>query len=553
MTKKIFRSIIFVSVVTFSACFIIVMGILYSYFNNQLLEELKSEITLVERGIEMEGIDYFDKLEFKNRITWIDENGNVIYDSDIKADKLENHSEREEVYEAFENGKGSSQRYSNTFSVRTVYFAKLLDDGSVIRISSEQYSLLALLMTMMEPMLIVILIAIIMSILLADKLSKKILKPINDIDLDRPDIDENYPEITPLIKKINRQNDIINKQIEELKKSEEEFMTITSNMSEGLLIIDNNTEILSYNNGILKLLNKEEAKIGESAFTLNRMEPFRKSVYGALDGAHVEKNMEYEGKVYQILANPVFEDKKVNGAVILMVDVTEKEQREALRREFTSNVSHELKTPLTSIYGISEIMMNGIVKPEDIGKFSADIYRESGRLISLVNDIIRLSQLDENSISEEKTPVDLYSLAISVANRLEPLAESRDIKILVSGEKTVVNGIKTILDEIIYNLVENGIKYNRDGGKVEIFIGIENEYPVIRVSDTGIGIPKEDVSRVFERFYRVDKSHSKKIGGTGLGLSIVKHGAYYHGATVRVENSNENGTSFIVKFRKESL
>lgn len=547
MTKKIFRSIIYASFVTFLACFVFIMGILYEYFNNSLLKELRNEADIVEQGIELYGEKYLENIDSANRITWIDSDGDVLYDSEIDDSKLENHSEREEVIEAFESGSGSSQRYSATFAERNIYYAKLLDNDTVIRISSSQYTVWALLLAMVEPMLFVFVIVIIISVFLAVALSKKIVRPLNDMDLENPDVDENYPEISPLLKKISRQNMLIDRQMKALKKNEEEFMTITSNMSEGLVIIDKNTEILSFNSGALKLLGKDKAELGESIFTLNRSEGFRNAVDEALKGNHGEGSLEIDGRICQVLANPVF-DVDVRGAVVLIMDVTEKEQREALRREFTSNVSHELKTPLTSIYGISEIMMNGIVKPEDMGRFAENIHNESGRLINLVSDIIRLSQLDELSDEIEKVPVDIYASAKSVAERLKSLAEKNEVTIEVSGEKTIINGVNSMIDEIIYNLCENAVKYNKTGGKVSIFAGIENGKKTIKVSDTGIGIPKEDFNRIFERFYRVDKSHSRKIGGTGLGLSIVKHGAAYNGARVEVESREGVGTTFRVIF-----
>lgn len=551
MTKKILRSIIFASIVTGLACIVFIMGILYDYFNKSLLNELEREASLVEQGVELYGEKYFDSLETEGRITWIDKDGNVIYDSNMDAEKLENHREREEVAEAFKYGSGSSQRYSSTFAERNIYYAELMDDGTVIRVSSSQYSIWSIIMAMIQPVLFVAVLVIILSVFLAVKLSKKIVKPINEMDLDHPDIDENYPEISPLLKKISRQNMLIDRQMKALRKNEEEFMTITSNMAEGLIIIDRGTGILSFNNGAIKLLGKKNVEIGDSVYTLNRSEGFREGISSALEGKHSEQMIEHGGRVYQLLMNPVFENNTVNGAVILIMDVTEREQRETLRREFTSNVSHELRTPLTSIFGISEIMMNGIVKPEDMAGFAANIHDESGRLINLVNDIIKLSQLDENSVTAQKEPVDIFALAKSTADRLKPIADKNSVTISVSGEKTVINGINYILDEIIYNLCENAVKYNKEGGNVEIYVGKENCRPIIRVSDTGIGIPKEQYSRIFERFYRVDKSHSRKIGGTGLGLSIVKHGAAFHNARVEVESQLGEGTVFTVIFDDE--
>ncbi len=548
MTKKIFRSIIFVSIVTFLACVALILGILFEYFNGSLLDELQNAAALAEQGITLQGSSYFEGLDSEDRITWIDSDGSVLYDTEIDSEMLENHMDREEVAEAFEKGSGSSQRYSDTFAEKEVYYAKLMEDGTVIRVSSSQYTVWTILLAMIQPTIFLFIIVILLSVFMASKLSKRIVKPINEMDIDSPDADENYPEISPLIKKISRQNILINRQMKELKRSGEEFMTITSNMSEGLIIIDKNTKIISYNTGALKHLGVESAEQGDSVFTLNRSQSFTNSIDNALKGTNSESLMELNDKVYEILANPVFEGDKITGAIILIVDVTEKEQRESLRREFTSNVSHELKTPLTSIYGISEIMVNGIVKPEDMGHFAETIHSESGRLINLVNDIIKLSQLDEKSITTENEPVDIFALAQNVAERLKDLADNNGIEINVEGENTVIDGANTILDEIIYNLCENAIKYNKPNGKVNIFVGRQNGKPVIRVADTGIGIPDADQARIFERFYRVDKSHSRKIGGTGLGLSIVKHGAAYHGGHVEVESKLGEGTVFTVIF-----
>ena len=550
MTGKIFRSIICASLVTLLACFVLIMGILYEYFNGSLLRELKNEADIIQQGIELYGEEYLEDTDFANRITWIDTDGTVIYDSMIEADELENHLEREEVREAFDEGSGSSQRYSATIAERNVYYAKLMDNDTVIRISSSQYTVWTLLLAMLEPIIFVFVIVAALSVFLAVKLSKKIIEPLNGMDLDNPDVDGKYPEIAPLLKKISRQNMLIDRQMRALKKNEEEFMTITSNMSEGLVIIDNKTNVLSYNKGVLNLLNRENAEIGDSVFVLNRSEGFRDAVDKAIDGEHGEGSFEVDGRICQVLANPVFDGGSVRGAVILVMDVTEKESREALRREFTANVSHELRTPLTSIYGISEMMMNNIVKPEDINRFAENIHSESGRLINLVNDIIRLSQLDELSNGVEKTPVDLYESAKSVALRLCELAAKNEVTIEVTGESAVVNGVPSMIDEIIYNLCENAVKYNKPGGKVTIFTGEENGKKVIKVSDTGIGIPKEHLNRIFERFYRVDKSHSRKIGGTGLGLSIVKHGAAYNGAHVTVDSREGEGSTFTVIFEK---
>ncbi len=549
MTKKIFRSIIFGSVITLLVSFVFIMGILYEYFNNQLLSELRNEATLAELGVEEYGVDYLENIDLENRVTWIDKDGTVLYDTTVDAAKLENHADREEFKEAVENGSGSSQRYSDTLAEKIVYYALKLDDGTVIRISSEQYSAWALIASMLDPLIFVFVIIVIISILLANLLSKKIVKPLNEMNIENPDIDANYPEVMPLVKKIRNQHVLIERQMTELKKNEEEFRAITSNMQEGFIIIDTKTLVLSFNNGIEKLFDVHDIKIGDSVFTINRSEVFREVVEGSLVGKRGEGQLKYNGKIYQLYANPVFEDGNVRGSVLLIVDVTEKEKREELRREFTSNVSHELKTPLTSIFGISEIIMNGIVKPDDIPKFAKDIHNESGRLITLVNDIIKLSKLDEGAGFGDKQPVDIFKMAQDTITRLDSMAQERNITVKLTGEKTVMESIPAVTDEIIHNVIENAIKYNKENGSVDVFAGKENGRITFRVKDTGIGIPDADINRVFERFYRVDKSHSRKIGGTGLGLSIVKHGVSFLGGELSIKSKVNEGTTITIVFK----
>ncbi|MBU5464599.1 sensor histidine kinase [Anaerotignum sp. MSJ-24] len=549
MTKKIFRSIIFGSVITLIVSFVFIMGILYEYFNNQLLSELRNEATLAELGVEEYGVDYLENIDLENRVTWIDKDGTVLYDTTVDAAKLENHADREEFKEAVENGSGSSQRYSDTLAEKIVYYALKLDDGTVIRISSEQYSAWALIASMLDPLIFVFVIIVIISILLANLLSKKIVKPLNEMNIENPDIDANYPEVMPLVKKIRKQHILIERQMTELKKNEEEFRAITSNMQEGFIIIDTKTLVLSFNNGIEKLFDVHDIKIGDSVFTIDRSEAFRDCVESSLKGKRGEGQLKYNGKIYQLYANPVFEDGNVRGSVLLIVDVTEKEKREELRREFTSNVSHELKTPLTSIFGISEIIMNGIVKSDDIPKFAKDIHNESGRLITLVNDIIKLSKLDEGAGFGDKQPVDIFKMAQDTITRLDSMAQERNITVKLTGEKTIMESIPAVADEIIHNVIENAIKYNKENGSVDVFAGKENGWITFRVKDTGIGIPDADINRVFERFYRVDKSHSRKIGGTGLGLSIVKHGVSFLGGELSIKSKVNEGTTITIVFK----
>ena len=550
MKRKIFSGIFLVSVLTFLACLVLILGVLYNYFDMQLIEGLHTEGTTIAAGIEAGGETYLQNLTvYDNRLTWIAADGEVLFDNQADPSSMENHLDREEIAEALQSGQGESSRYSETLSQKTVYYALRLSDNSVIRLSDTRSTVWNLLFGMFQPILLVLTIAIILSAILASRISKSIVRPINAIDLEAPDVEGNYDEISPLLLKIHHQNEQIRRQMEELRRQREEFQLITENMSEGFLVVDAKTELLSYNSAALRLLGSGPVEGTPSVLTLNRGESFRHAVETALAGEHCEQTMSLGSAVYHVIANPVTHQKKPAGAVIVILDCTERELRDQMRREFTSNVSHELKTPLTSIYGVSEMIANGIVKPEDIRSFAQNIHEESGRLITLIEDIMKLSQLDENSIPADPVAVDLYQLAASVIERLKRQAEERNIAVDLDGGTAIVQGIPNVLEEMIYNLCDNAIKYNRDGGRVRISVNKDKDgHPVVRVQDTGIGIPKEHQARVFERFYRADKSHSKKIGGTGLGLSIVKHAAAYHGATVRLESEEGKGTIVTVRF-----
>jgi two-component system phosphate regulon sensor histidine kinase PhoR len=421
MTKKIFKGIILVSLLTLIAGLILISGVLYEYFGNRLSTELESEAAYVAQGIEQMGEQYFDGLDTsKNRITWIDADGTVLYDSKADVETMENHANREEVVEAFETGTGEAVRYSKTLSEQTIYYAILLDNGTVARVSSTQYTVWVLLLGVVQPMIVILVFAIVLSAILASLVSKRIVKPINAIDLSNPDIDEPYEELSPLLRNMNRQNRMIQQQMDELRRKQEEFSMITENMNEGFLIVDGKTDILSYNSSALKLLGAEGDVDKKSVLTVNRSGSFRKAVELALAGQHNNQLMQVNNRYYHIIANPVMNEKQISGAVIIIIDVTEKEQREVLRREFTSNVSHELKTPLTSISGVAEFMMNGIDRAEDIPVFAQNIYDEAGRLITLLLTISSmLSQLDENSVPLEREMVDLYETVKRVAGRLE--------------------------------------------------------------------------------------------------------------------------------------
>ncbi len=557
MTNKIFKSIFVTSVITAAVCLMLMISILHSYFFTQIKKEIASETSFVATGVEHVGLKYFENSDFTehSRITWIAADGKVIYDTAQNAEKMESHADREEFKEALKNGWGESERYSETLGKKTMYYALLLDDGTVIRVSSQRYTTLVLMLDMVRPMVFIFVAILILCIAMSKLMAQMIVKPINAIDLEKPDIDQSYEEIAPLLKKINKQNKTITKQMRKLQKKQNEFNTITENMSEGFLLIDKNTELLSYNSAALRILNADssDVEVNKSVYYINRSENFRLAVEKALKGKSNEKKMVLNGKVYNILANPVFTEKEsgkeLHGAVLVILDITEKELREEMRHEFTSNVSHELKTPLTSIYGISEMMVNGMVRPADVGGFAGDIYVESGRMINLINDIIKLSQLDEeSSIADQKEPVDLYNSAAEVVERLTSHAKKRGISLILKGDHATINGVPSMISEIIYNLCDNAVKYNRDDGQITITIVNDAKHPKLIVEDTGIGIPAEHLDRIFERFYRVDKSHSRKIGGTGLGLSIVKHSVMYHNGKINIESKPDIGTKITIVF-----
>lgn len=555
MRARIFRVIFGVSIAVTAACFLLIMGGLYRYFSGQYAAELESEALYLRQGAEKNGVLFFDGLEVAKgqRITWIDATGVVMYDSKTDAAMMESHKDREEFVEAMNFGTGFAERYSSTFSERTLYYAVKLTDGTVLRVAGTQYSVWAILIGLVRPVTVVILLVIGASAFLASRLSKSIVRPINSIDPEHPEEAETYEELTPLLRRMSLQNREIEKRIDALKRARQEISAITENMAEGFLVVDRNTDLLSYNHSALKLLGAEKAETGQSVLTLNRSEQFRGSIEEAIKGKHSEHKMEMEGRVYQVIGNPVYRGRSIAGAVIVILDITEKEQREYLRREFTANVSHELKTPLTSISGFAEIIKNGLAKPEDTARFADLIHKEAGKLISLVGDIIRLSQLDEETMPQPKESVNLLELAQEVSARLGKTASSGQVELSVSGDSVSINGVRQILEEMIYNLCDNAIKYNRPGGCVNISVRCGQKDIEFIVTDTGIGIPQGEQKRVFERFYRVDKSHSKDVDGTGLGLSIVKHGAAYHKASVILDSVPDQGTTVRILFPKDCM
>lgn len=548
MHKKIFRSSVLVTLFVLISSVVLIMGILYDYFESQLIGELKREAAYISAAIENEGIEYLDSIENQNeRITLIAHDGTVIADTVVDVKSLENHSSRDEVKQAIQNGSGTSSRYSDTLTEKIVYYAIKMEDGNILRISTRHYTVVTILIGLAQPIAIVAFISLLLSLWLCHRVSVKLVEPINTLDLEHPENNETYDELTPLLKKIANQRQTIDKQLKDAVQMQEEFKLITENMNEGFLVIDKEMRILTYNSSAMKFLDISE-KESESILSVNRTKEFREMLERVLSGERYESETESDERCCRFIANPVFDGDGVIGAVIVILDVTESVNREKLRREFTSNVSHELKTPLTSISGFAEIMKSGDTPEETVIDFSNSIYNEAQRLISLVSDIMKISELDEKSVVYEKETVDLYALSLEAAERLRTEADKKNAKINVTGDTAEVVGVRKILDEMIYNLCDNAIKYNKDNGIVDIIISSSDNKVKLTVRDTGIGIPTAQQSRVFERFYRVDKARSKSIGGTGLGLSIVKHGAMYHNAEIELESKENVGTSVSVIF-----
>lgn len=549
MTKRIFRTIFFVAISIFIASVLLFMTVLYDYFSAVERNQLQIQTELAAQGVQHEGDGYFEELEAKEfRITWIGTDGSVLYDSASDAGDMENHLEREEVKEALAKGYGESSRYSSTLTERYLYSAKRLPDGTVIRLSVTQKSLLVLTLGMLQPIIIIFAVAVILSAVLASRLSKKIVNPLNELNLDQPLDNDGYDELSPLLHRIDTQQKQIKSQKEELERRQSEFEAVTGGMTEGIVLLNQKGIILSINRAASKLLDTDSLAVGKDILSVNRSLALTELLDKAKNGKYAETVIELGNGKYQLDASPVFSNNELIGMAILFLDVTEKEKNEQMRREFTANVSHELKTPLHTISGCAELMANGMVKEEDITKFSAQIYKEAGRMIQLVEDIIKLSRLDEGEDDMKREETDLFALADHAVTALKPEGEKAGVGIELRGESAVLYGIPQLLDSIVYNLCDNAIKYNRKGGFVSVTVKNEDECVLLSVSDTGIGIPKEAQVRIFERFYRVDKSHSGEIGGTGLGLSIVKHAARLHGAEIGLQSVVGSGTTVTVKF-----
>ncbi len=548
MTKKIFHSIFLVVLAVLLASFLIISYVLYGNFTYVQESHLKAQAALAAQGVDNEGAGYFQGLDTSGyRLTWVSSDGTVLYDSSADAKTMGNHLDREEIREALENGAGESERYSSTLAERTLYRAQRLSDGTVVRVSVTQDSVLALLLGMLNPMLFVLLGAVVISILLARRLSRRIVAPLNEMDLEQPLENNAYEELSPLLTRIERQHRQIKSQLEELSRRQDEFSAVTGSMSEGLILLNEHSAILSINPAAARLFGVDAGCVGRDMLIVDRSLAMQELVKAAQAGKHDETVVNLRGREYQINASPVLSGGSVAGVVLLTFDVTEKALAEKQRREFTANVSHELKTPLQSILGSAELIENGLVKSADMPRFVGHIRSEASRLMALISDIIRLSQLDEG-VSLPMEDADLKALAVDVAEALSEQVKARGVTLEIHGESAPVRGVKRLLWEIVYNLCLNAIQYNRENGRVDVTIAREASCVALTVADTGIGISPQHQSRVFERFYRVDKSHSKETGGTGLGLSIVKHAAQYHNATIDLQSAPGKGTSITVRF-----
>ncbi len=551
MIRRIFRSILLVAAVTLLASLIVILGVMFDFATGLQEKQLKTELALAARAVEQNGADYLSGLAAgDDRLTLVSADGRVLADTSVAADSMENHADREEIRQALETGAGESARYSATLTEKTLYYATALSNGSILRISISQATVLTVVLGMAQPIAVVALAAIILSAVFARRMAKRIVDPLNRIDLERPLDNEAYEELSPLLNRINRQHQQIREQLRTLEQKTDEFTQTTAGMKEGLVLLDSRGMVLSINPAAQRLFGADASCVGQDFLSVDRDHDMSVALRRAMDEGHSEFRAEQNGREYQFDVSRMESGGSVVGEVLLAFDVTEQANAERSRREFTANVSHELKTPLQSIIGSAELIENGLVKPEDQPRFIGHIHQEATRLVVLIEDIIRLSQLDEG-LQTAFEPVDLYAVAEEAASALREAAETKGVRLSVSGKHAFVDGVRRLIYEIVFNLCDNAIKYNVADGSVQIVITEDARHAAIEVRDTGIGIPAEHRSRVFERFYRVDKSHSRQSGGTGLGLSIVKHAAMYHGAKIDLKSEPGEGTAISVTFIKK--
>ncbi len=551
MTKRIFRSICLAALGVLAASVVLFLFVLYDYFGGVQREQLRMQTELAAHAAARDGRAFFDGLDTAHyRITWVEAGGKVLYDNRSDSDAMENHLEREEIQEALATGQGESARYSATLTEQALYCARRLPDGSVIRLSVSQNSLLTLLLGMMQPICVIVALAVVLSLALASRLAKRVVRPLNELDLEKPLSNDGYDELAPLLTRLDSQQRQIQLQREELARKQEEFETVTENMTEGILFLNTKGYVLGINRAAKRLFGTDSSCIGQQLLSLNRSPQITALLSSAEAGRHDETTAELAGDRYQLLLSPVKSGETLSGSVLLAINVTEKEKAEQMRREFTANVSHELKTPLHTIAGSAELLANGIVREEDRPDFYARIQSEAQRLIRLVEDIIRLSHLDEGADDMKRENVDLLLLAEETVKSLKSETESAHVTMTLDGEHAVIEGVPQLLQSILFNLCDNAVKYNRECGSVAVTVKNEGGSAVLTVADTGIGIPPEHQERIFERFYRVDKSRSKELGGTGLGLSIVKHAVRLHNARLDLQSVENGGTTVTVTFPK---
>lgn len=565
MTERIFKYIEFIILFTLISALVGIMIVVNSFLKSVQYDQLKSETEFAAQAVEQNGIDYLKTLKLKdNRVTWVDPKGKVLFDNQADSVSMPNHAERPEIKDALDTGSGRSTRYSNTLTKVMLYYAVRLSDGSVLRISESRDTVLAISIKMLQPMVIVFLFLLIITYVFSSKTVKNITEPLNSFNLDQPLENDEYPELSPFLKKIYDQQKEIESQKISLLHSEKDFAAVTANMSEGLMLLSYTAKVLMINKKAKKLFSADHKCIGKDVLFLERRVEFEQALRTAQDGKHAELKLDYSGHVYQIDITPVFsedtekdtavmaeDENTIAGMVVLLFDVTDREKAESMRMEFTSNVSHELKTPLHTISGCAELLESGGVKSSDQKKFVHTIYVQAQRMIALVEDIIYISHLDEGSIDMNWEKIDLKNMVSRVVEQIKSAADRKHVSITVTGTSPEFPGIYRLVDSIVFNLIDNAIKYNKDGGNIVVTLVEDEDTVNFSVQDTGIGIPDEEIPRIFERFYRVDKSHSREIGGTGLGLSIVKHASEILGAHVDVESEIGKGTTFTVEFRKQ--
>ncbi len=543
MTKKIFVYSFLVGALALLLSTGLFFGLQYRQNLDEASASLMQDTYYVAHGVEQCGLDYLTALKTDRRVVWMDAEGSVLFST--QNDDLTDLAETDEMRSALAEGVGQAVREPENLKLTYVYCAIRLENGSVLRLSMPLPPVIAALVTV-SPVLWVFVLVLALSGTMAFRAAKQIVRPINDLDLDHPEQNKVYPELSPLIASLQEQQLTIDEQMEALHRQQKEFSALTDSMSEGFLLLDKSGKVLSANACARQLL--PELAEGEESLSCEQTKALADQ---ALSGEHSELDMQKNSRSWRLIASPVRSHGSVVGAVLLWMDVTERAQRERLRQEFSANVSHELKTPLTSISGFAELMSQGGVPEDKVREFSADIHREAQRLIALVEDIMKLSHLDENGNLPKMEPVELYDLCQDVVECLTPVAEKQEITLLLEGEQAQVTGVGQLLHEMVYNLCDNAIKYNRTGGSVTVTVKKLADAVRLTVADTGIGIPQSEQSRVFERFYRVDKSHSRQMGGTGLGLSIVKHGAQLHNARLSLKSTPDVGTTITLDFPVE--